>query len=356
MQAVNVSTRLFQPSPGKQLYRWQNPRPSEIGANAYEFLQRLPGPTHIELSGKTRSRARIVVTLMHGNEPSGLHAVYAALRDQIKPVVDTHIFIPSVDAAKQAPGFIYRALPHHRDLNRCFSRPGDSEQHQLAQEILTAIQALPVEAVIDIHNTSGSGPSFAVATHRDDRLNCLASLFTHRMIISDIRLGSLMENSTARLPIVTIECGGAMDLESNALAAEGLRCYLQTSDLFSPVHPVVSLEFFHHPVRLELTEGSEIVFGDHQLLNKGLTLLPDLEQHNFGFVDRDTLLGFVAGDMQQLLQAQNAEGTNVLGDNFRCEGGKLYPARQLKLFMITTNPEIARKDCLFYFTASSPET
>ena len=32
----------------------------------------------------------------------------------------------------------------------------------------------------------------------------------------------------------------------------------------------------------------------------------------------------------------------------RIEGGKLYPAQPMKLFMITNNAAIAETDCLFY--------
>ena len=62
-------------------------------------------------------------------------------------------------------------------------------------------------SLIDIHNTSGKGPAFAVSISGDHIHIGLAALFTHQMIITDIRLGAIMELSSARMPIVTIECG-----------------------------------------------------------------------------------------------------------------------------------------------------
>ena len=147
----------------KRFHYWANPTPDEIGATSAEFLHLLPGPTHIYISGKNPLRARAVVTLSHGNEPSGLQAIFEVLKRRIEPAVDIHCFIPSVDAAKQAPGFIYRTLPHHRDFNRCFKPPFDSdEQGLLALELLQSVQAIAPECLIDIHNTSGSSPTIAI--------------------------------------------------------------------------------------------------------------------------------------------------------------------------------------------------
>lgn len=120
-----------------EFYTWTNPDPKDIGGSAVEFLHALPGPTHIHITGEDSSRSRAVVTLLHGNEPSGLHAIYEILKRDIQATVDIHYFILNVDAARQAPGFIYRMLPQHKDLNRCFRPPYDeSEPSLLAQSLL----------------------------------------------------------------------------------------------------------------------------------------------------------------------------------------------------------------------------
>ena len=328
---------------------WKDPDIQNIGDTAVEFLNKLHGPTHIHISGNDPSRCRAVVTLLHGNEPSGFHAIFDTLKRQIKPVVDIHYFIPSVDAAKQAPGFIYRMLPHQKDLNRCFSTPfGDTEQDLLAQDLLENLKSFNPESVIDIHNTSGSSPSFGVTTFMDERHDALVSLFTHRTIVTDLPLGSLMEISRFMMPTVTIECGGAQDIASNVMATEGLTKYISYANVLTLEHTDMSLEFFHNPLRLELLEGSDIAYGDHCLMTDGVTLLPEIEDFNFGFVNPDTRLGFVSGELDSNLTVRDARGRERLQDYFRLSDGELYPLRTLKLFMVTTNPEIARKDCLFY--------
>lgn len=328
---------------------WVDPQAAQIGGSAMEFLNSLPGPTHIFLTGVDSSRSRAAVTLLHGNEPSGLFAIFEVLKRGIKPAVDLHLFILNVDAARQAPGFIYRMLPQHKDMNRCFKEPfGASEPEQIAKSLLEKLRQLQPECVIDIHNTSGSSPSFGVTTFMDERHDALVSLFTHRMIVTDLKLGSLMEISETMMPTVTIESGGAQDLESNAMATEGLIRYLTFDDVLSKQHGDMTLEFFHNPMRLELLEGKDIAYGNHCLLEEGVTLLPSVEHYNFGYVDATTQLGFVSGELENLLSLRANDGNELIAEYFELRDGTLYPRKKIKLFMVTSNPEIARKDCLFY--------
>lgn len=350
--AMNPTSTPVMTSATNRLFYWANPSPQDIGADCAEFLHLLPGPTHIYIAGKNSQRARAIVTLSHGNEPSGLQAIFELLKQQIKPVVDIHCFIPSVDAAKQAPGFIYRTLPHHRDFNRCFTPPFDiDEQGLLAQELLRKLQAIRPECLIDVHNTSGTSPAFGVSSFMDDRHNALVSLFTHRIIVTDLQLGSLMEVSAALMPVVTIECGGAQDTESPQVAFTGLHRYITCEDILSGRHKDLSLDFFHNPIRMELKEGSDIAYGDHCLFEGGVTLLPDIENHNFHSVDPTCHLGFVSGELSTVLSAIDSDGIERVSDFLELRGTALFPARKLKLFMVTNNPEIARKDCLFYLVA-----
>lgn len=328
---------------------WTDPGTEDIGRSAVEFLNTLSGPTHIHIRGEDSTRSRAAVTLLHGNEPSGLFALFELLKSGLKPAVDIHFFVLNVDAAKQAPGFIYRMLPQHKDMNRCFAEPGgNSEPERIARQLIERIRGLKPECVLDIHNTSGSSPAFGVTTFVDERHDALVSLFTHRMIVTDLRLGALMELSDDAMPIVTIECGGAMDLESNKLAAEGLTRYFLSTDVLSEQHGDMSLEVFHNPMRLELIAGKDIVYGDHELLEDGVTLLPTVENFNFGFVDSSNQLGFATGELRSLLTLKDNQGEERIDDYFELRETRLYPRKQIKLFMVTCNPEIARKDCLFY--------
>jgi hypothetical protein len=332
------------------LYYWPTPRPEEIAVTAVEFLHALPGPTHIYLPGRDSSRCRVVITLLHGNEPSGLSAVHALLRQGVEPAVDLHFFIPSVEAARATPLFNHRMLPGERDLNRCFKPPfSDNPQSQLAKTILDELQRLRPEAIIDVHNTSGVGPSFGVITFMDARHESLVSLFAHRLVVTDLQLGSVMELSERLCPTVTIECGGARDAESDRIALIGMTRFLSLDNVLELEPGDIAMEFFRHPVRLELRTGASIGYGNTALPVTGINLLPDVEQLNFNDVPANTPLGFITGELEAVLSAVSTKGEDCLPHYFQIKSGKLITKQCMRFFMVTNNPEIARSDCLLYF-------
>ena len=178
--------------------------------------------------------------------------------------------------------------------------------------------------------------------------DALVSLFTHRMIVTDISLGALMEISDAMIPTATIECGGSQDAESNLMAVDGLIKYWTYEDVLSNEHTDMSLEFLQNSMRLELLESSDIAYGDHSQMECGATRLPDIEKHNFGYVGSGDRLGFIAGILFENLKVSDPNGNEAIEDYFEVREGVLFPKRRLKFFMVKANPEIARKDCLLH--------
>jgi hypothetical protein len=328
---------------------WHAPTADDVGETATELLHKLNGPAHIFVPGRDSSRCRVVVTLLHGNEPSGFIGLHHLLRKSLRPAVDLHCIVANVAAAIEPPGFFYRMLPGEADVNRCFKPPyTDSVPSRLAKGILDTIEQFRPEAVIDMHNTSGSGPAFGVTTFMDPRHEALVSLFTQRIIVTDLSLGALMEISDSHFPTVTVECGGAQDLESHRIAEEGLAAFAEREDVLTPPPADFSLEFFYNPVRLELREGVSIRYAEQPDPRLDVTLLPAVEHYNFGYVKPGTPLGFLRGNIDDLLTARDSRGEERLGTFFSLVEGRLVPSQTLKLFMVTTNPEIASKDCLFY--------
>jgi len=325
-----------------------NPSPDSVGASVEEFLFSLPGPTHIVFSGQDSSRCRVLVTLTHGNEPSGFYSLYKFIQDGIQPAVDFHFLIPSVIAAQTPPIFSHRMLPEHRDLNRCFWPPfTDQSESVLAQQIMALIEAIKPEAVVDLHNTSGSGPDFAVTTYRHARHDAILSLFTQRSVLTELRLGALMELSTPERPMITVECGGARDHESHTLAYQGVKNFALTEDLHQP--KAINLDVYQHPIRIELQEGATISYDDELQPDVSLTLVNHIEEFNFGVVDQTTVLGFTRLVDLSCLRANTSEGLVDINQYFTIDSGRLLPTKALKLFMVTTNVKIAESDCLFYF-------
>ncbi len=332
------------------LHYWHSPASEQVAPSAIDFLQALPGPTHIYIPGRDGSRCRAVVSLLHGNEPSGFMAIHALLRQDIKPAVDMHFFIASVAAARARPLFFYRMLPGERDLNRCFRPPFDNNaQSQLAKAMLDKLQPLKPEAIIDVHNTSGAGPSFGVAVHMDAHHEALVSLFSHRLVITDLVLGSVMELTETLCPTVTIECGGAKDDESDRVALIGMTQFVGLEDVLNLAPDNIAMEFFRNPLRLELQDGAAISYGIQPLAIKGINLLPDVEHLNFSYVEPHTPLGFITGELTTVLRARSNSGEDNLQHYFMVQDNQLLTRLRMKFFMVTNNPEIARTDCLLYF-------
>lgn len=327
---------------------WEAPSSGEIGATLNEFLQQLEGPTWIYIPGKDHSRCRAITTLLHGNEPSGLHAVHAWLRSGDTPETDLYFFIASVHAAQHSPGFHYRMLPGRRDLNRCFRPPYKDAEGRIAADLLHRLCAVQPEAVLDIHNTSAAGPSFAVVASSDPRHIALTALFTRHLIITDLRLGSIMEFNEGGFPVTTIECGGSHDPHAHQLAIEGVRRFALKKDLFDNHSMVSALTLYKHPLRVELIEGAEITYADHAIEGADLTLLNDVEHFNFGEVPSQSALGWLGPAGMSCLTARDSKGCEHIAHYFEVRDNQLLTRQPLKLFMITKNPDIAMSDCLFY--------
>jgi hypothetical protein len=333
----------------------RNPLATQIGDNVEQFLSTLGGPACIFLDGEDSTRTRAFVTLLHGNEPSGVIALFRWLKSARRPAINIVCIVASVSAALEPPLFSHRMLPEVRDLNRCFRPPFEDAQGQLAEEILEILKMHHPEAVIDMHNTSGSGPSFGVCTHMDRQHDALVSIFTQRLIVSNLGLGALMDISEHAYPTVTVEVGGRLDEEAHELACDGLSRYFQADAVLAQDDTDWGLELLCDPIRLEICEGIELAYGE-EAGDNDITLMPNIEHYNFGTVSRETQLGWASGDERKLFAALDAGGRCAVSSLVRIEDGKLFPAQALKLFMITTNATIAQSDCLLYAVVDDGST
>lgn len=329
-----------------------NPRPDQIDADPIEWLERLAGPTVIWIDGRESARTRAVVTLLHGNEPSGLLAIHSILRSGEVPLTNLLLVIVSVEAALLEPRFRYRAYPQERDMNRSFNPPHQDSAGRLALAVLNRLkaaqQSADLEAVLDVHNTSGQSPSFAVATVEQRSHEILAAVFTQRLVITELRLGSLMEQSTEECPVVTVECGGAQEPQSHALAEQGLRTFMQRENLFELDH-AVDMDLYHDPVRFELEQRLTLAFAEAPVLGVDLTLLDQVDQFNFKLVPAGAQIGWIRDpDVIKHLRVIDARGNNRFDQYFEICGNRLQTKATQKLFMVTTRPDIALSDCLLY--------
>lgn len=338
-----------------ELFHWQEPKADEIGSCVHQFLQKLQQPSLISQQGRDTSRCRLMITLLHGNEPSGLKALWRWLKSEQKPEVTSYFFIGVVEAALEEPGFVHRHFPHLRDLNRCFEGPFDDVPGQIASTLLNLIEALKPEATLDVHNTSGSGPSFAVSFSDSPSHIALSSLFTERLLLTETRLGAIMEKTTEALPIVTIECGGAIDPESERVAWDGLQRFLTLNNVLQEPPHDWQMEVLTDPIRITLTEHASIAYSETPSAEADLTLPPDIEHLNFGRIQANTPLAALKQPGTSVIQAKDGRGNVRTEELFEARGAELFSRVGLKAFMITTNPQIAKSDCLCYVVVDDGE-
>jgi len=327
----------------------ENPTPDEIGSSIRGFLKWLGKATAIWITGKEPTKTRAVCTLLHGNEPSGTRAIFNYLKSQETPKYNTLFILASVEAASAAPIFTTRMQPMKRDLNRCFKPPYNDHQGKIAKAIWDLILYFKPECLIDIHNTSGSGPAFGVAITEDKHHVALTSLFTNDLIVTDLRFGALMELSEKDMITVTIECGGAQDPASEIIAQEGLHRYLSSEYVLAQDNNEYPVNIYHNPIRLETLNQGEVAYDSQQNDNAVITLPEQADKFNYGMLTQDECIGHLRKDGECQLTAKDYLGNERFSEFFEERQGKLYARHPLKIFMMTTNPFIAKTDCLFYF-------
>ncbi len=332
-----------------------DPSPQALGRSPLEWLDRLHRPTIVHVPGRDRSRTRAMATLLHGNEPSGLFALHRWLLEQHTPEVNMLFLLGNISAAKIPPTFSHRQLPAGRDLNRCFKAPFGGEEGAIAEALLAELRKAKPECLLDVHNTSGTGPAFAVTITNDDAQQALTSLFTDRLILTDLRLGALMEYSEQAVPTVTIECGGSQDIQAHQLAYEGLVQYTSRPDVLSLEKTAWDIAVLRNPIRVELAPEATIEYRIEPSGQADLTFPPDIERHNFGIVSPDEPLGWVGTKGLSILTAISRNRTENVDQVLRVKDGQIYPAQAIRAFMITTNPVIAKSDCLFYAVKATGE-
>lgn len=316
----------------------------------HSWLFEMPRATVIEIKGNDPSRCRVVSALVHGNEPSGLVAAYEYLRNVLTkqaPATNVALIISSVRAARHEPMFTHRFMPGEFDLNRRFGLTDTHDRvSELAQNITGYIRDKKPEAVIDLHNTSGSSPSFAVAVSDQPAIKKIAGLFTAKLIVTHLSVGALMEQNF-NCPVVTIECGGANESSSHQLAIKGLIAFVECEDLTALSND--KLQVFVQPIRVTAQEGVSLCYSDSAEPDVGITLLTRIEQLNQQPIEPGTCLGWLHPKMTDCLQAINDKGINVINDMFdRDSQNRLVAKNKLQLFMATSRADIALSDCLFY--------
>lgn len=319
--------------------------PGSIARKRDDFLAGLTGPTVFTRRGRDSSRLRIVSGLLHGNEPSGLHAIYRALLQPDPPAVDCALFVGAVHAALEEPRHTHRMLPGRRDLNRCFVRASDDLDGRIASEALSQLRARPAEAALDLHNNSGHNPAYSVLLRLDPQRIGLAELFAHVHVYTDFSMGTFMEAFDHDCPTVTVECGHAGDPRADELAWQGVHAFLWRDQL--PAGDPARAHVLSRPLRVQVAPGVSVAFGS-DAPEASLLLGEDIDRHNFQRLESGTPIGILKDPVRFPLVACDASGHDLSAQLFECRDDRLWVRRTLTPMMMTTDAAIAHSDCLFW--------
>jgi hypothetical protein len=339
------------------------PQWQDLSADYEQFLLSLTGPTVIDISGRDTNRCRVFITLMQGDEPSGLIAIHRYLTENSEtnnlPETNIRFIICSVEAAMTKPFFSKRYTEGGIDLNRCFGKDCSTEcvgemqsgYCQRASLIEKAIREVTPESVIDLHNAASPTPTFAVCATVTTETLSLASFFCQTLILSDLHISSIMEQEF-NCPFITIECGGGHDEQAHEIAFAGIS-HVCASNALGYIHQEKSVEVIYRPLRLQLKSGVNLSFSQHDEGYSGVTLKNNIECFNFGSAYQDELLGWTDGQGLNNLQLVDKTGKDVLTDYFYTRENQLVCRHKIKLFKATTNKSVATNDCLFYLVKES---
>lgn len=328
----------------------------DLPADPPSFLRWLGQGAMLRIPGRDRSRTRVVVTLLHGNEPSGLRAMHRWLLADATPAVDVGLVIGAVETALAPPGFAFRLLPGRRDLNRCWRAPWVGGEGAFAQAVLETVRASAPECLVDLHNNTGHNPAYGVSPRVGAPERRLVSLFADRIIHAPLGLGTLVEATADELPSVTIECGKSSDPAADQVAFDGLGRVVSQADLELERGDPPALAVFHDPVRVRVRAGVELAFGNGPDDAVGLTISQEIDRHNFREVPPGAILGWLGADGRWPVEARGSGGVDRSEEFFRARGRVFETRRSLVPVMMTTDRESALADCLFYAVEPGPPT
>jgi hypothetical protein len=334
----------------------KDPQWIDLHADNEQFLLSMTGPTVIDITGKDTSKYRVFVTLMQGDEPSGLIAIHrwlTAREDIEQPQTNIRFIICSIEAAAQRPLFSNRFIRDGIDINRCFSDNMPSElntdqygYYQRAQLIEQAIREVNPEMIIDLHNCSSPGPTFAISAFITTETLALASFFCQTLILSDLKIGSLMEQEFD-CPFITIECGDKLDEQAHEIAFSGISQVSKCPN-FGYIHQDKRVEVIYRPLRLQLNNDVQFSLASFDEGNLGITLKKNIEHFNYGSAHQYEMLGWMDGNGLSNLKLLDNNGNNVIDEYFYARDNQLVCLHNLRLFKATTNKNVAVNDCLFY--------
>ena len=329
--------------------------PSSLPADDESFLRRLAGPCFIRQRGADSGRLRLVSTLLHGNEPSGLRAIQRWLGSGRKPAVDVLFFIGAALTALGPPLFDRRVRPGGNDMNRCWLPPFATAEGRIAHEALRLMRESGAESLVDIHNNTGDNPAYGVGPVPGAAELNLVALFGRRFVHSPLRLGTLVEATCDDFPSVTVECGRSGDPAADEIAFGGMARYLEADEHETRRIVAERMSVLTDPVRVCVARNVSLAFADGPVEDFDFTVALDIDRHNFEEMNVGAPIGWLGDRGVWPVVALDEAQRDRSREFFELRNGHLVTRRPLIPIMMTTNRANALADCLFYVVQQGEE-
>lgn len=309
-----------------------------------ELHRILPGPTLLRLPGE-KDPPFFISTLLHGDEPTGFHAVQQLLNryaQHEKPLPRSlWLFLGNIAAAREQ----VRHLPGQPDFNRIWTG-GTLPEHRLVEQLLATLKSSPPFAGVDIHNTSGKNPHYACVNKLDTTFINLGKLFSP-MIVYFIRPEEVLSRALAEFcPAVTVEGGQARDPFGIDHVLEFLEQCLALDSLPVNTNHATQPWVYHSIARIEVPDNSRIGFGK-ACRETDFSFVENLETMNFILQAENTLVGWRRNpDLK--LSIIDEHGQDVSEGFISYSDGEIRLVRSVVPSMLTTSIPNIMDDCLGY--------
>ena len=319
-----------------------------LGCQANELHRYLDGPCLVNLQGQS-DEVLFISILLHGNEYTGWEAVKKLINEYQDKAFPKSIslFIGNVNAAREG----MRLLDNQHDFNRIWKLDGNSEEHQIASQLLEELKKIKPVMAVDVHNNTGLNPHYACVNKLDKDFLHLATLFS-RTVVYFICPDSVLSMALSKFcPAVTVECGKPEDSAGVEHAYNFLQACLHLDHF--PHHDIAhqDIDVFHTVATVKVPSGIKIGFDNEPV---DLCFVNNLDRMNFNELPTGTSFASTRVENSIPLQVKDEHGEDVTSRYFANQDGQLVTTTPVMPSMLTLDKKIIEQDCLCYLMERYP--